>query len=411
MMRRLFLTLCLLTLPASVSAQTPKLGELRVVAIRFNWQNDLRTPPSVSSGQTALAATDRLFREASGGKMWLTYAILGPVTLPMDRVSCNPFVWANAAVTALGSSVPAHDRLMFAFPVVSECKWNGLAAGSTWINGTWSVHTTAHELGHNLTLGHAASLPCRTTTSGALSCVTSTYGSTVDVMNASGVGHFNAISKRRLGWLTDAEMPLITTTGTYRLGPFETGGDPTLPRAIRIGTGAAERTVEVRTHQTAFTTPVGVTLHKALSVQMDTDHVTTTFRAMLPVGVDYREPGWTLRVRRVGVWGADVSVMFNGDPLPADLYPPDSPVSPPCTTSTQIIDASEAVWRVNGNWNITRNGVSMTRSSSTVYKALMWTGDTLYANSQRGWQRYIPTGTTAATRWTVPTTTAPTCKG
>ena len=129
--------------------------------------------------------------------------IFGWYTLPDTNVACSISMWATsatAAASAAGIDLAGYDNVVYAFPYTPSCAWSGLASmpgRSSWLNGLsgMSLHTMAHELGHNFGTNHASSLNC--TESGtrvALSatCAISEYGDPFSVMgNASHYHHTN----------------------------------------------------------------------------------------------------------------------------------------------------------------------------------------------------------------------------
>lgn len=102
-------------------------------------------------------------------------------------------------------------------------------------NGFFDVRTSAHELGHNLGLGHA-----NWWDSGNRSTIgpgnNEEYGDPFDTMGGSGGGsrHFSASQKNRLDWIPAADAITVSTSGIYRLHAHDITTAPVGIRAIRL---------------------------------------------------------------------------------------------------------------------------------------------------------------------------------
>lgn len=102
------------------------------------------------------------------------------------------------------------------------------------INGFFDMEVFSHELGHNYGLLHANRW--RTTDGSVIGAgMNQEYGNGFDMMGvAEGAkSHFNAQYKRRLGWLTNANVQTVTTDGIYRIYA-EDASTPGGLRALRI---------------------------------------------------------------------------------------------------------------------------------------------------------------------------------
>lgn len=86
------------------------------------------------------------------------------------------------------------------------------------LNGVFNLTVTAHELGHNYGLWHANLWE---TTDGSIigSGHNLEYGNPFDVMGSGSDSraHFSAPYKRRLDWITDANVKVIDQDGVYRV--------------------------------------------------------------------------------------------------------------------------------------------------------------------------------------------------
>ena len=148
-------------------------GNHRLAVIMINFQDD-QSQPFTKAAATGVAFTNSdsvaaYYKEVSWSHLTLSGAVYGWYTLPMSKgSSCSYTSWANAANTAAaadGFSINNYDNVVYAFPYATGCHWGGLAykpGKQAWLNGQYSMslHTMAHELGHNFGTDHAASISC-----------------------------------------------------------------------------------------------------------------------------------------------------------------------------------------------------------------------------------------------------------
>lgn len=214
------------TLPAHGS-----FGEQRTLAILVNFSDKAGTE-TVAGAQSLLfdgsRSVSRYFLENSFGQTWLSGAVAGPYRISQSSASCDVDTLADqarAAARASGIDLGAYTRYVYVFPR-NACSWLGLGTiggypSESWINGSFVLHTVAHELGHNLGLYHANALSCASGSLGG-SCTTLEYGDTTDVMGKV-PGHLNAFHKEELGWLGQGGQPPIRTVergGIFELSPL-----------------------------------------------------------------------------------------------------------------------------------------------------------------------------------------------
>jgi Gametolysin peptidase M11 len=110
------------------------------------------------------------FRRCSWGATRLSEAKSRVVAVRLEArdlsvVGCDYTRWKDEATAAARIDVVTHPFVVVVLPTEVDCPWAGLAnvgcypqmACNTWVKGYSATHTTiqAHELGHNLGLGHA----------------------------------------------------------------------------------------------------------------------------------------------------------------------------------------------------------------------------------------------------------------
>ncbi|TKB43201.1 Ig-like domain-containing protein [Thalassotalea mangrovi] len=207
------------------------LGEQKTLVMLINFQDNAEVKPwSVEeTSDLVFNRVDAFIRENSYGKTWLTGEVLDFTTLPIAQ-TCDSWVIYTASREALstqGIDVYDFDKIIYIFPENSACGWTGKGTlggnpGRTYINGSFTLNTVGHELGHNLGLQHANAFECGDFAI-AENCLNLSYGDKVDIMGAFGnEGHFNAFNKEILGWSKDdaASVESVNTSGTYFISPL-----------------------------------------------------------------------------------------------------------------------------------------------------------------------------------------------
>ncbi|MCL1058692.1 Ig-like domain-containing protein [Shewanella gelidimarina] len=220
------------TATVSESMLSNTTGEQRTLVLLVNFQNNTSQPWTVEQAQELVfGRVNDYYQEASYGRTWLSGDVQGYFTLPIDATCSTNAVdnYGRQAVIDSGIDVNNYDRWIYLYPENSNCGWTGQGTigGSpsrAFINGSMTLRTVGHELGHNLGLHHAKDLDCGADIIGAR-CASAEYGDTMDIMGKSGItGHFNAFSKQQLGWITSSAGEIITaeSDGSYQLEPYET---------------------------------------------------------------------------------------------------------------------------------------------------------------------------------------------
>ena len=254
------------------------------------------TAPDATVGALGTLATQTAdyWREQSAGRLAITTSARDWAAIPAPA-SCDSASLAamfNAA-TAANPSVPAPsltNHVLVYFPRYAVCSFAGratLLGGSSWVNGSLYVDVAAHELGHNLGLGHANLTTC--TSGGARvplsgSCTTREYGDYADVMGIAmsrRSGNLNTALADYLGYANVTAIPAGSASAvTVDLAPL-----------------------------------ASVSAARGVKIQVPAGTVYVDFRPA--VGRDVRMPAWAgvqVHLRTTDRWGIPTTYLLDMQP-------------------------------------------------------------------------------------------------
>jgi M6 family metalloprotease-like protein len=221
-------------------------GVQSTLVILVNFQDDVVEPYAVTDVQNAFFTTANGFiTENSYGQTSLTGDVVGWYTIPDSVTTCNISQMATDAqhaATAAGVNLSNYTRYVFFYPEDNACGFSGASQvggnpSESWINGTLNPYVIHHELGHAFGLWHSHLYDCGTSATICSSPNIVEYGDPMDTMGTPQTASpdYNAFQKERLGWLGYGASPSIqtvTSSGTYTINPYETGGPG--PNALKI---------------------------------------------------------------------------------------------------------------------------------------------------------------------------------
>ncbi|MEO8650555.1 MAG: hypothetical protein ABI539_15435, partial [Acidobacteriota bacterium] len=259
---------------------------------------------------------------------------------------------ARTAARNAGFETNNFDLDVVGFTYSQYIPWLGIGSvggKGALLNGSFSLGTVAHELGHSYGLLHANTWE---TTDGSVigPGYNYEYGDPFDTMGlGAGYGpgaHFNAKYKRLLDWLTDANIQTVTTSGVYRIVTVDSAV-PGGIRALKIKKNNSKN------YWVEFRQALGGNSSNGASVRWD--YATQGFRetqlldmtpatagdpfdAPLRIGQTFVDSENGITLTAIGKGGTtpeslDVQVQFAGGPSPTPTPSP-SPTATPTPVPT-----------------------------------------------------------------------------
>lgn len=215
--------------PASAWTEGPK----TLLFVRVDFSDRVGDPIAQGSAETLINTTVNNYFIASSYNLTTYSTTVTPTfRLPWTRATylsdAGSYIQlrqhALALATDAGYVVSSYSNDAVGFASVYS-GWAGrgyVGSRGTWLNGSFTLRTTAHELGHNYGSQHANAWNT------SLSPIdpggsSIEYGNPFDIMGGGGgvVNHITAWNKSRFNWLAPMATPTVMTSGTYRLQALE----------------------------------------------------------------------------------------------------------------------------------------------------------------------------------------------
>ncbi|MGM9488441.1 Ig-like domain-containing protein [Ideonella sp. YS5] len=174
------------------------------------------------------ATVNNNYRESSQGLVSFSGRTAGPYTIAYASTGpCDYMGWASAAqaaAKAAGIDPAQYMHVNYVTPPNASCGWSGMASmpgTQSWVQACALTGVFSHELGHNLSLDHAA-------TPGA------EYGDGSDPMGGARVVDHNAANRVMAGWMPDGTVQDISAGGSYSLATISLNAPGSSPQVLRL---------------------------------------------------------------------------------------------------------------------------------------------------------------------------------
>lgn len=174
------------------------------------------------------ATVNNNYAASSRGLVTFSGAAIGPFNINYSSTgSCDYSGWANAAdalARAAGHDPAQYQRVNYVTAGNSNCGWSGLAympGKQSWVQSCTATGLFSHELGHNISLHHAAT-------------PTSEYGDGSDPMGAARLVDHNGANRAMAGWMPAGSMQDIGSSGSYTLASLSTNSTTSAPQVLRL---------------------------------------------------------------------------------------------------------------------------------------------------------------------------------
>jgi hypothetical protein len=217
------------TLQAATSVVS---GNQKTLSILLNFSDVALTCTAADLSNRLFGATGATvnadYQQSSQGLVGFSGAAVGPFTVNYSSSgSCDYSAWASAAeaaARAAGIDPSTYMRVNYVTPPNSSCGWTGLAympGRQSWVQACGATGVFAHELGHNLSLHHAAT-------------PTAEYGDGSDPMGGARLVGHNGANRVMAGWMPSGTVQDVAVGGSYPLATISSNAPATSPQVLRL---------------------------------------------------------------------------------------------------------------------------------------------------------------------------------
>lgn len=272
------------------AAGTVVQGDQKTLSILVNFTDKPIACTAADVGNRVFGNTgstvNNLFKDSSRGLVSFSGTAIGPFNISYTSTgTCDYTAWgvaADAAAKAAGFDPALYTRVNYVTPPNSTCGWSGLAylpGRQSWVQSCASTGVYAHELGHNLTLHHAAT-------------PTAEYGDASDPMGGARTVGSNAANRVMAGWQPAGTVQDIAIGGSYSVASVSNSSTTATPQVLRLPKvdTAEQYYVSVRT-AAGYDATLGTSFVDAVSVHRATGTLPTRTYLMqvLAAGQSYTD--------------------------------------------------------------------------------------------------------------------------
>ena len=366
-------------------------GDQRTLVVLANFNDAMLACTATDVSGRVFAASgssvNTAYLQSSRNLVGFSGQVVGPFTIPYSATgSCDYGGWGGAldsAAKAAGVDLTQYKRINYVTPRNANCGWTGLAympGTRSWVQSCSSTGVYSHELGHNLSLHHAATPSAE-------------YGDGSDPMGGARNVRNNGANQATAGWIPAGGVLDVLGGGSYAV----TALGPEAGSAVQV-----LRVAKPDTSETYFVSLRGAngldaglpsTALNAVSVHRGTGTLSTRTYLLqyLAAGQSFVDSVNGIEIANQGVAGAvaTVAVAFGGGSCARSA--PTLKLNPLATSGAPGAAASYAV--SVGNTNSAACG-SSTFSLSGVVPAG-------FSSSLASSSLTIAAGSSASTTWTV----------
>jgi len=226
------------------SALPPQLGSRKILVMLLDFPDLPDSAPSAAVVSDAMLSVDSFYQSNSFNRLSLASKVIGPLRMPTNSAAYINYLNltglrndALAAAQAVGCDPNNYDYDIVTYTNIgfSSADAGVIGGRGAWVENAAGAYLfdagiAAHELGHNLGLGHAHAWLSPTVTGAGARL---DYGNAFDVMGSGPFpsGHFNSNFKYLLGWIPTNCVQSVGTNGTYRIYAMDGGGEINPERA------------------------------------------------------------------------------------------------------------------------------------------------------------------------------------